>query len=74
MPGAAPRLHPHWLNFVRVVDTGAKAAKAEELGGRILVRPHVDRHGGMVAVIADPAGAPIGLMEWTDNDTRVETK
>jgi len=74
MPGAAPRLHPHWLNFVRVVDTGAKAAKAEELGGRILVRPHVDRHGGMVAIIADPAGAPIGLMEWTDNDTRVETK
>ena len=74
MPGAAPRRHSHWLNFIRVTDTGAAAARAVALGGRILVQPHVDRHGGQVAVIADPAGAPVGLMEWTDKDTKLEPK
>ncbi len=67
-------LHPHWLNFVRVVDTGAAAAKVVALGGRVLVEPHLDRHGGKVAVVADPAGAPFGLMEWSEADTKKEPK
>jgi hypothetical protein len=70
-PDAAHR-HAHWLNFIRVENTASLAAKAVSLGGRILVEPHADRHGGMVAVIADPAGAPLGLMEWTDADTKAE--
>jgi predicted enzyme related to lactoylglutathione lyase len=74
MPGGQERRHPHWLNFIRVTDSGASAARAVALGGRILVQPHVDRHGGRTAVIADPAGAPLGLMEWTDKDTLVEPK
>jgi len=52
--------HPHWLNFVRVTDAGAAAAKAVALGGRVLVKPHLDRHGGKAAIIADPTGAPVG--------------
>jgi predicted enzyme related to lactoylglutathione lyase len=40
----------------------------------VLVEPHEDRHGGMITVIADPAGAPLGLMEWSDTDTKVEPK
>ena len=63
-----------WLNFVRVDDAGAAVAKALTLGGKVLVEPHPDRHGGMVAVIADPAGAPFGVMEWTDSDTKAEPK
>jgi len=39
-----------------------------------LVEPRMDRHGGMVAVMADPAGAPFGLMEWSDSDTKEEPK
>jgi uncharacterized protein len=65
---------PHWLNFIRVVDAGESSAKAVALGGRILVEPYVDRDGGKIAVIADPMGAPIGLMEWTDADSKVEPK
>ncbi|MGO9931611.1 MAG: VOC family protein [Steroidobacteraceae bacterium] len=65
---------PHWLNFIRVMDAGASSAKAVVLGGRVLVEPFVDRHGGKIAVIADPMGAPIGLMEWSDTDTKVEPK
>jgi predicted enzyme related to lactoylglutathione lyase len=50
------------------------AAKVTAMGGRVLVEPRVDRHGGMIAVVADPAGAPFGLMEWTDSDTKAEPK
>jgi predicted enzyme related to lactoylglutathione lyase len=70
----ASRRHPHWLNFLRVADATSATAKAVALGGRVLVEPHVDRHGGKLAVIADPAGAPFGLMEWSDTDTKKEPK
>jgi predicted enzyme related to lactoylglutathione lyase len=70
LPAEAASLHPHWLNFVRVVSTRDAVAKAESLGGRVLVPPHPDRHGGLVAIVADPAGAPFGLLEWTDADTK----
>ena len=68
------RRHPHWLNFVRVADAAEAAAKVRALGGRVLVEPRADRHGGMLAVVADPAGAPIGLMEWSDSDPKEEPK
>lgn len=66
--------HPHWINFVRVADASRSAAQAVELGGRILVEPHEDRHGGQVSVVADPQGAPIGLMEWSDQYTHDEAE
>ena len=59
--------HPHWLNFVRVLDTEQMAVTATQLGGRVLVEPRVDRHGGKVAVVADPFGAPFGLLEWPES-------
>ena len=68
------RRHSHWLNFVRVENAAEGAAKAVALGGRVLVEPRVDRHGGMLAVVADPAGAPVGLMEWSESDTKAEPK
>jgi len=64
LPANRPDIHPYWLNFVRVGDTVAAVAKAVSLGGHVLVEPRVDRHGGKVAVIADPLGAPFGVMEW----------
>ena len=74
LPGDSARRHAHWLNFIRVGDTIAGVAKVVASGGRVLVAPHVDRHGGQVAVVADPAGAPFGLMEWTESDSKVEPK
>jgi predicted enzyme related to lactoylglutathione lyase len=65
---------PHWLNFIRVADASESSAKAVALGGRILVEPYEDRHGGKISVIADPAGAPIGLMEWSETDSKAEPK
>ena len=66
LPANLPNAHPHWLSYVRVVDAEASAAKVVTLGGRVLVEPRVDRHGGKVAVVSDPMGAPFGLLEWRD--------
>jgi uncharacterized protein len=73
LPAEAVNLHAHWINFIRVMDTAQTAAKVESLGGRILVQPHEDRHGGMIAVVADPTGAPFGLLEWTTRDSKQVT-
>jgi uncharacterized protein len=70
LPAEASNLHAHWINFIRVNNTADAVAKAESLGGHVLVPPHMDRHGGQIAVVADPAGAPFGLLEWTSSDTK----
>jgi predicted enzyme related to lactoylglutathione lyase len=70
LPANKPNVHPHWLNYVRVEDAVKMTAKVIALGGRVLVEPRIDRHGGKVAVVADPFGAPFGLLEWTENDSK----
>ncbi len=74
MPEGHPNMHPHWLAFVRVDSLTRAVAKVASLGGRILVEPRVDRHGGLIAVVADPLGAPFGLMEWFDTQSKEVTK
>jgi predicted enzyme related to lactoylglutathione lyase len=69
-----PNAHPHWINYVHVEDAVKMAEKVVALGGRVLVEPRIDRHGGKVAVVADPLGAPFGLLEWTDADSNEVTK
>jgi predicted enzyme related to lactoylglutathione lyase len=59
--------HPAWLDFVRVEDAGNAAEQAAALGGRVLVPPFTDRHGGRIAVVADPTGAAFGVMEWPES-------
>jgi predicted enzyme related to lactoylglutathione lyase len=68
------RRHAHWLNFIRVGSAGDVSGKAVSLGGRVLVEPHPDRHGDMIAVVADPSGAPVGVMEWKDSESKTEPK
>jgi uncharacterized protein len=72
LPADSMRRRPHWLNFVRVTDAADTATKAVGLGGRVLVEPRIDRHGGHLAVLADPSGAIFGVMEWSDTDTKQE--
>ena len=70
LPVDRPKAHPHWLNYVRVEDAVKMSAKVVALGGRVLVEPQVDRHGGKVAVVADPLGASFGLLEWPDTESK----
>ena len=67
-------VQPHWLAFVRVTDVARAAEAAKTFGGRVLVEPHPDRHGGTVALLADPAGAAIGIMDWTQTTPPGEPK
>lgn len=64
IPPGNPRLQPGWLYFIRVDDLAKQVARAEKLGGRVLVAPRSDLAQGRLAVIADPGGAPVGLLEW----------
>jgi predicted enzyme related to lactoylglutathione lyase len=66
LPAKEPQSHPHWLNFVRVEDAKKMAAKVVALGGRVVVQARRDRHGGHVALVADPQGAVFGLLEWPE--------
>ena len=58
-----PTAKPGWLLFVRVADVKAAAAKALSLGGRVLVAPSDAPTEYWRAVIADPMGAVIGLVQ-----------
>ena len=70
LPAREPTIRPHWLNYVHVEDTVETAAKVVALGGRVLIEPRVDRHGGKVAVVADPQGARFGVLEWPDSENK----
>lgn len=69
-PSGNTQAHPHWLDFVRVDSVTSAAERAQALGGRVLVAPHRGRSGNQVAVLADPAGAPFGIMEWTGSEAQ----
>jgi predicted enzyme related to lactoylglutathione lyase len=58
-----PRARPHWLLFVRVGDVRAAAAKVRGIGGRVLLAPGVERTQYWKAVIADPTGGVLGLVQ-----------
>lgn len=70
LPANSPDTYPYWLNYVRVEDADKMAAKVVALGGRVLVAPHIDRHGGELAVVADPQGAAFGLLEWRETESK----
>jgi predicted enzyme related to lactoylglutathione lyase len=56
-----------WLLFVRVQDVTASLSLAKKLGGQVLLEPRADLFHGKLAVLADPTGAAIGIMEWDES-------
>ena len=66
IPKGQEKVRPSWLPFVRVKTVGESVANARQLGGKVLIEPKADLLEGKVAVIADPTGAAIGLLEWSD--------
>jgi predicted enzyme related to lactoylglutathione lyase len=63
------RVKPSWLTYVRVDDPAAVAARAVELGGRVVMAPRPDVRGGSLALIADPSGAVLALQRFPFEDT-----
>ena len=52
-------------SIVRVSDVAQATATALRLGASVLVAPDAAVLNGNLSVIADPFGAPIGLIRWT---------
>ena len=58
-----------WLPYILVDDVKAAMARARAAGGKVVAEPRGDVLGGNLAVIADPMGGAIGLVNYV---TRVE--
>lgn len=66
-PPQHAQVNPTWLLFVRVKSVSESVAKATTLGGKVLIAPKPELLDGRLAVVADPTGAAIGLMEWPED-------
>lgn len=53
---------PHWMSYVNVADVDAAVAKVESAGGKVLAPPFDVETVGRISIIADPAGAALGLI------------
>lgn len=54
----------NWLPYALVEDPAAIAARAQSLGGAIVLAPRPDLRKGTLAIIADPTGAVIALQKY----------
>jgi hypothetical protein len=54
---------PHWNSYVSVEKADAAAAKAKQLGGKVLAEPFDVMDVGRMAVIQDPTGAVFCVWE-----------
>jgi predicted enzyme related to lactoylglutathione lyase len=56
-----------WLGVVRVASIDQTLARATALGGEVLVSPRDVAYESRFAIIADPTGGTVGLVEYVDN-------
>jgi predicted enzyme related to lactoylglutathione lyase len=64
-----------WLGVIRVDDLDQILTKATSLGGEVLVKPHGVEYGSRFAIISDPTGGTIGLVQYSDvNPAATATK
>ncbi len=63
-PPASPPMPPHWGCYITVDDTDRSAEKAVALGGQVLVPPMDVPTVGRMAVLQDPQGAVISIMQY----------
>lgn len=64
-----PRVSAVWLPYLRVADAGATADKARTAGGTVLREP-VNLGRLIVAIVADPTGAPVGIAQLLDTEAQ----
>jgi predicted enzyme related to lactoylglutathione lyase len=62
--------NPAWLPYILVDDVPGTLSRAVKAGGKALLAPRPDLLGGNLAVIADPAGAIIGIVNWVEEGAR----
>jgi hypothetical protein len=55
---------PGWLPYILVDDVAGTLNKARVAGGKVLVEPRADLLESNLAVIADPRGGVLGIVNW----------
>lgn len=64
-----PRATSVWLPYVRVADARKAAEEARAAGGRVIWPP--EAIGSLiVGIVADPTGAPVGILELAGEEAR----
>jgi uncharacterized protein len=61
-PGTPDQVPAFWMTIFASADTDATAARAAELGGRVLAEPFDIEGVGRFAVLADPQGVAFGVI------------
>jgi hypothetical protein len=73
LPGGAGALSPQWISFVRVFSTADTGRQAVKLGAHILVAATPATDGGTTAILEDPTGAVLGVLELPPEIVNVAT-
>lgn len=60
-----PEVRPNWLPMLKVPDIAKVLERTKALGGRVIMAPSEEVRNGTVAIIADPAGAAVGVQQVT---------
>ena len=71
-PFMAKGSKPGWVTHWQVTDCEKTAAKAKKLGGRVLMGPMPVPGGPIFAILQDPQGAVLGIIEPRGAAIRVE--
>ncbi|MGD1030793.1 MAG: VOC family protein [Opitutaceae bacterium] len=58
---------PGWLGVVRVANLDETIARVPALGGEVIVAPHEAALGSRFALISDPTGGTVGVVEYVNN-------
>lgn len=68
IPPDFKQMPPSWSAYVTVDDVDKQAAKAEQLGGKIVLAAQDIPEVGRFAVISDPQGAILSLITYNKID------
>jgi hypothetical protein len=58
---------PTWLGVIRVENIDEAIGRVSALGGEVIVAPHNMVLGSRFALIADPTGGTVGVVEYVNN-------
>jgi predicted enzyme related to lactoylglutathione lyase len=60
-----------WLGIIRVANLDETVARVPGLGGEVVIAPHDAAFGSRFALIADPTGGTVGVVEYVNNTNPV---
>src|SRR5688572_6179343 len=66
--GMNANLPPVWLLYIVVADLGQSLERCRSMGGTVIGEPRGDAASGQFAIIEDPAGAFVALVEAPSPD------